>query len=276
MSGVSPSLHCPCEGRYCAPSFHYENPPDGETRFNLTGIVYRRRYDCCALCGHYFSNHEMDLSALYDGEYVDATYGGEKGMQAQLEKVLALPPDRSDNSGRVARILDFSRARFGTEERRYRLLDIGAGIGVFPAAMKKAGWEVVAVEPDARTAAHLQRVVGISAQVGELANMDPEVLGRFNAVTFNKVLEHVEDPVAVLKKSAEFVAKSGVVYVEVPDVAAAAGGPGREEFFIEHHHVFSPASLTMMAVRAGFSPVVIERIREPSKKFTLRGFLVIQ
>ena len=57
-----------------------------------------------------------------------------------------------------------------------------------------------------------------------------------------------------------------------PDVAAAAEGPGREEFFIEHHHVFSPASLVLMAEKAGLSLTRLERLREPSSKFTLAMF----
>jgi hypothetical protein len=39
--------------------------------------------------------------------------------------------------------------------------------------------------------------------------------------------------------------------------------------------VFSSASLALVAARAGFSAVLIERLREPSDKFTLRGFLVL-
>jgi hypothetical protein len=58
--------------------------------------------------------------------------------------------------------------------------------------------------------------------------------------------------------------------------AAAADGSGREEFFIEHHHVFRPASLALVAARAGFSPAVIERLREMSDKFNLGGILVSQ
>jgi hypothetical protein len=93
-------------------------------------------------------------------------------------------------------------------------------------------------------------------------------------VTFNKVLEHVEDPVALLAKAAELLEPQGFVYAEVPDgEAAAVEGPGREEFFIEHHHVFSPASLALTAARAGLSALAIERLREPSTKFTLRAFL---
>src|SRR5208337_3730243 len=105
--------------------------------------------------------------------------------------------------------------------------------------------------------------------------MDFGSFARFDVVSFNKVLEHVEAPVAMLRRAADLLHRHGFVYVEVPDGDAAAGeGPGREEFFIEHHHVFSPGSLALVAARAGFGPIAIERLREPSGKFTLRAFLV--
>jgi hypothetical protein len=60
----------------------------------------------------------------------------------------------------------------------------------------------------------------------------------------------------------------------VPDgEAAAADGPGREEFFIEHWHAYSASSLALTAERAGFRLEELERLREPSTKFTLRAFL---
>jgi hypothetical protein len=64
------------------------------------------------------------------------------------------------------------------------------------------------------------------------------------------------------------------VYVELPDgEGAATDGPGREEFFIEHLHVFSMASMCLLAARAGFSVQLAERLREPSGKFTLYAFM---
>ena len=110
--------------------------------------------------------------------------------------------------------------------------------------------------------------------VGDFLTMDIAALGRFKLVTLNKVIEHVEAPVVMLRRTSGVLSPAGFVYVEAPDGdAAAAEGPGREEFFIEHHHVFSPASLALTAKRAGFSPVLIERLREPSGKFTICAFL---
>jgi len=267
---IRPTLRCPCDRRHDAPAFRYDAPPPGETRFDLAGQTYRRSYSRCTLCAHWYSGTAMGLSTLYSGAYVDSTYGRE--MRQTFERILALPPEKSDNTGRVARILAFASAWFPSRKRP-TLLDVGAGLGVFPFRMREAGWRCTALDPDPRAAAHAREVVGVEAATGDFITVGAD-LGRFDAVTFNKVLEHVEDPVGMLSKAAAHLKPGGFVYVEVPDgEAAAAEGPNREEFFIEHHHVFSPASVALMAARAGFSPVAIERLREPSSKFTLRAFL---
>ncbi|MDA0266993.1 MAG: class I SAM-dependent methyltransferase [Cyanobacteria bacterium] len=269
---VKPTLHCPCEGRYLERTFEYDAPPAGETAFDLGGQVYSRAYDRCGLCDHWFGHHTLDLSGLYTKDYVDATYGGMKGMAERLDKILALPPERSDNAGRVSYIQTFVENHLPGSCDQRRLLDVGAGIGVFPAAMKALGWQVMGVEPDPRTAKHLQEHVGIQALSVDLLTLFPEQIGLFDVITFNKVLEHVEDPVTLLSHARCLLKPQGYCYVELPDVSAATEGPRREEFFIEHHHVFSATSMTLLAERAGLSIRLLERLREPSGKFTLRAF----
>jgi SAM-dependent methyltransferase len=274
---IEPTLHCPCDGAFREPTFHYTAPPEGETKFPLGDNNYRRSYERCMVCEHWFGRHDIPLAGLYDDAYVDATYGGVDGMVARLERVLALPPERSDNAARVRRIVDFSAradaARPPLEGPVRTVLDVGAGIGVFPVAMLAAGWSVVAVEPDARTVRMLTEHLGIRAEAADLFDLTPERLGKFDAVTFNKVLEHVEDPVALLAHAGAFLRRGGFCYVEVPDVLAASAGPDREEFFIEHHHVFSPASLALLSERAGLEVVQVERLIEPSGKFTVYAFM---
>jgi SAM-dependent methyltransferase len=269
---IKPTLRCPCNGRYRCLAWSYDAPPAGETRFQLNGSVYKRSYDRCGVCDHLFGRHEIDLAALYQKDYVDATYGGADGMRRRFEKIMALPATASDNRARVARVLAFARG-CGVSASKPRLLDVGAGLGVFPAAMREAGWEAIALEPDARTVDHLRTIAKVEALMDDFLKLDPAQVGRFDAISFNKVLEHVEDPVSLLQAASGFLTPKGFVYVEVPDIAAAADGPGREEFFVEHHHVFSPASVALLARGAGFSVSAIERLREPSTKYTLRAFL---
>lgn len=266
---VNPTLRCPCDRRIGASTFEYEAPPVGETVFDLKGQQYCRSYWRCGICSHEFAQHDLDLSSLYGGAYVEKTYGDR--MRATFERIVALPPERSDNTRRVQRVLDFAAAHFHSGYSP-TLLDIGAGLGVFPHAMKQADWACTALDPDPRAVRHLAEVVGVHAIVGDFFTVNLAELGPFDVITLNKVIEHVEDPVAMLAKAAGLLTPDGFIYVEVPDVAAAKEGPGREEYFIEHHHVFSPPSLVLCGERAGLSLLELERLREPSGKYTLRSF----
>lgn len=271
--GLEPTLRCPCKGRYLETTFSYDAAPQGETSFDLHGSPYRRNYVACKVCGHWFGRHDLDLNGLYSHNYVDAVYGGPDGLRQKFETIMALPPEKSDNRQRVERVCAFARERGIDESKGPRLLDVGAGLGVFPAAMKPRGWHVTALEPDARTLAHLRTVAGVETLDLPLLEAATTGLAPFDIITFNKVLEHVQDPVELLMAAKALLLHDGIVYMELPDVAAACEGPGREEFFIEHHHVFSPASAGMLAVRSGFRPSLIERVKEPSGKFTIRCYL---
>jgi SAM-dependent methyltransferase len=242
--------------------------------FSNSGAYHRELFRCTS-CGHYLSAHAMQAGALYEGDYVSATYRDEAGVRRTFERIVALPPERSDNKGRARRVGDFAASHFPPGRfagRRPTVLDVGSGLCVFLHEMKKAGWEGTALDPDPRAARHARDVVGVAAVCGDFRRAGG--LGRFDAVTFNKVLEHVEDPVAMLASAGDRLLEGGFVYVELPDgEAAMAEGPGREEFFIDHHHVFSLASAALLCARAGFSVRTLERLREPSTKFTLRAFL---
>lgn len=270
MPGPKPTLSCPCEGEHLAEAFNYTTPPEGETLFEF-GSVYERTYLRCDLCGHWFARHDMDMSALYSGQYVDAKYGDR--MRATYDRIMALPPERSDNVARVRRVDQFARVHLPTRSSAYRVLDVGSGLAVFPARMHEAGWDCTAVDPDPAASEHARTVAGVEAIMGDFRELDLARIGRFDLVTFNKVLEHVEDPVDMLSAAKRLVEPHGLAYVEVPDVAAAQDGPDREEFMIEHHHVFSATSLALLAERAGWAVLRLDRIVEASGKYTLYSFM---
>lgn len=276
MKAKSIALQCLCGNDEVATRFTYEAPPPGEIRFGLrTGAGYRREIRQCRHCGHFISIHDMDMQSLYEGEYVTATYGT-NGMRGAFERIIALPPSQSDNEGRVARVLEFAAKHFPGgvfQGRPPSVLDVGSGLCVFLRRMKSAGWNCTALDPDSRAVAHAKETVGVRTICGRF--LEAPILEKFDVVTFNKVLEHVEDPVAMLAKAQEHVRPGGFVYVELPDGEEAAHeGEGREEFFIDHHHVFSLASTAILARLAGLVVRSLERLREPSSKYTIRAFLV--
>lgn len=246
----------------------YDAPPPGETTFGLS--PYRRDLLKSPSTGHVVNRHAMDLSGLYGGDYWDRTYGGGR-IAATFERIMALPADRSDNTGRIAFIEAFWESRRPDMERQ--VLDVGSGLAVFPAGMKAAGWSAIALDPDPRAAAHAKDTAGVTGIAADFMTVSLE--HRVSLVTFNKVLEHVPDPVAMLRHADHVLSPGGAVYVELPDgeAALAAEGPDREEFFVEHYCAFSAQSYTLLAHRAGFRVDLLERVVEPSGKFTLRGFL---
>jgi 2-polyprenyl-3-methyl-5-hydroxy-6-metoxy-1,4-benzoquinol methylase len=257
---------CPlCDGP--APVVHvYEARPEGETVFDLGGRPYRRELRRCERCAHLTSHTDLDLSALYAGDYMDATYTGDR-LARTYERIMGLPPEASDNVARVTRIVE----RLGA---RGRLLDVGSGLGVFPARMKEVGWDCTALDPDPRAVAWARDHIGVAAVQADFLADDPPP-GPFDLVTLNKVLEHVADPVAMLGRARGLLGSGGALYVELPDGEAAIAdeGFGREEVFIEHLHAFSAASMALLAHHAGLRVEHLARLREPSTKFTLYAFL---
>lgn len=256
---------CPlCGSTDLALVFEWREPPPGETAFPLPpDREYGREFRRCAGCGLYIGLDGIGAGDFYGGAYVESAYGDR--VAETYERIRRLPPERSDNEGRVRRIV----AELGPTGT---LLDVGSGLGVFPVRMKEVGWQVTALDPDPRAADHLRTRVDVKTVCADFFAAGD--LGRFDLVTLNKVLEHVADPAAMLSRAAACLRPGGTVYVEVPDgETAAADGPDREELFIEHLYAFDPSSLELLARRAGFDVIHLERIHEPSTKYTLFAFL---
>jgi len=210
----------------------------------------------------------MDLTDFYRGGYVDGTYGNR--LKENFKRILALSENQSDNNARVKRVLDFAKRKWG-EKKTPSLLDVGSGLAVFPFRMKEAGWQVTALDPDERAAAHARENAEVKSVHADFLKWESETGERFDVISFNKVLEHIENPLRLLQKAGKILRKDGFIYIEVPDAKAASEGSEREEFSVEHFHVFSQDSLECLAERANMISLSSESIKEPSGKFTLYG-----
>ena len=261
-------LVCPmCGGDKLKRVFEYDEPMEGETIFKIDEMnPYVREVKCCEQCGHFISVQEVDMNDFYEGEYVRGTYGNE--LKDNYDRIVALPTKQSDNAGRVKRINDYF-AREG--KKKGVVLDIGAGLGVFLHRMVTVGWRGVALDPDEQASKHIRGVISVETICIDF--MKAEKIGKFDLVTFNKVLEHVKNPVSMLSKARENVKPGGFIYVEVPDgELAVKEGKKREEFWLGHWHIFSADSLSLLFEQAGLAVVSTGRLREPSGKFTVWAF----
>lgn len=269
---------CPLCMQLTAESVHsYNKKPEGETEFQIEGgSKYHREIFLCSTCGHYRSCHNMNIESIYESNYVDSTYGGVDGIRSNYERVMGLDPKDSDNSGRVNRVIEFAQNHFSDSTSSLRILDIGSGLGVFLGKIIQfTDWQCTALETDPRFALHMSENLGIETITSDYLNLNWD--REFDIITLNKVLEHVENPSEMLKKCRSNLAPNGFIYIELPDGESAASdeeGFQREEFFIEHYHIFSMASMALLNLKTGLQSLSLERIREPSTKYTLRSFLI--
>jgi len=128
-----------------------------------------------------------------------------------------------------------------------RYLDVGCGSGAALGAARALGWEVAGIETD-EAAATLARRFTDEVYVGD-ALAAPFAPARFDVVTAFHVLEHVPDPVAVLRRMLGWLAPGGLLIVEVPN----AGGLGATLFGGAWSGLELPRHLSH------FTPVTLER-----------------
>lgn len=96
-----------------------------------------------------------------------------------------------------------------------RLLDVGAGLGFFLQAAKRAGFEVLGVEPDANVVEEARRG-GFEVRHGYFPDcIDPDE--KFGVIVFNDVLEHVVDLPLVMSGIRDHLASGGLAVLNSPD-----------------------------------------------------------
>lgn len=253
-------------------------PAPGEKIMGIDVATYSRRLLRCLSCGHIANRHRYEriLSKGYANEYRSAAYG--KNLRKRFEKIRSLPLADSDNQQRVAFLTSWMHSKDSGSPQD--LLDIGSGTGVFVAEMRDLGWKIAATDVDPISTDHVKSVAAADVATGPfLEILDVNLPGDppYFLITMNKVLEHVSPKVALamLRRVLGLLDKNGWLYIELPDGEAALehGGVERQEFYLEHFGVFSVASTALMIHRAGGILYFVERIKEPSGKYTIRGLV---
>lgn len=176
-----------------------------------------------------------DLGKTYSN-YMTHAANGSKGRMEALQEKIALRVLTSThwygqrrNGGSVGllgRVLSWVPL-FEDASRRYvmnlhdeeggRLLDVGCGAGAFLADMHRLGWTVAGVETDPEVAKIAQARFGLSVFTGSLqeASFPPN---SFNAITMEHVIEHVEDPLALVRECHRIVKPGGRISIATPNV----------------------------------------------------------
>lgn len=101
-----------------------------------------------------------------------------------------------------------------------KILDYGCGSGSYLLQMKRLGYAVTGVDFDPIVVKRLSEM-GLSAMTPAKAN-DKDWDGHFDFITLGHVIEHVPEPVALLKRLRQWLRPGGKLFVECPNAKAAS------------------------------------------------------
>ncbi|MGY1607405.1 class I SAM-dependent methyltransferase [Geodermatophilus sp. SYSU D00700] len=190
------------------------------------------------------------LQRLYDdvGYFEGGVYGEAAQEPHRLDPAMLL--QRTWTAGRLA-LLDRVRGRAPGG----RLLEVGAGYGLFLDAARAAGWRTSGVELSRTGARHAVEALGLDVFCGQLAEapLEPgvDVLCAWDTV------EHVPDPLDFWRAARSLVADDGIVLFSTPYVSSLPARLLGTRWWTlkpaEHIWHFTPRTHAMLLARAGFA-----------------------
>ena len=193
---------------------------------------------CCRSCGHGF---------LDSFDHIDDAYF-ERGQFLLNKDYIDGVEDRRrhyeyENQNRFERI--------GPLIINKNILDFGCGIGSLMEKIKPLAKTVEGVEPTDPFREHVQ------SQGYTCHAVIDDAIGPYDFISAFHVLEHIPDPIAVLRDLSGKLSPNGLLYIEVPNVNDALvilydiEAYHRFNFFKDHLHYFSRHSLGLAIAKAG-------------------------
>ncbi len=203
---------------------------------NLDGMqgLFDHQVICgCNHCGAVY--HEGIAWNQLDSYYGQYTGEGQIRSMTADEKIL-------NNN-----MADFVKKHLNTKKDAH-ILDVGCGYGWVIGILKNRGYgNIVGMDTDALLMNKL-REKGFLVETGSVYSQDKnELNGKFDVIMLKMVMEHLEKPAIAIENVKRWLAKDGVLVIEVPDCSLydkTAFFPGYfQSVNIEHINNFSIVSL---------------------------------
>ena len=159
----------------------------------------------------------------------------------------------------------------GRQIHQMRILELGCGSGRISRELQKQGHEVIGYD-FSEEAVKKAVADGVNAKRANLDEGIPEENGLFDVVWAGDVVEHVFDPIGLLKESARVLKPGGIILITIPsDVGLVSrvkmlfGISHQEQMyyssgFYKHHTFFTPRLIRYMLEKAGFQEKVFKKI----------------
>lgn len=137
-----------------------------------------------------------------------------------------------------------------------KVLDVGCATGVNLNIYASRGWEVWGVEPSSSAMVAKKKGFKVLKTTFENASLP---IKYFDLVILNHTLEHMDNPLKVLKKVNTILRKRGLVLIDVPNFGSLSAKltNKRWKYILpnEHNYHFTRQTLESLLVAAGYEMV---------------------
>jgi SAM-dependent methyltransferase len=225
-------------------------------------------------CGAFWLDptpHPEDLPLAYQGYYTHKAGAGisnslgDRVRDALISRRLGYPHRQNLTFRLASQLFRFSpsRAEFALHNYFYlpwrksgRVLEVGCGAGDQLLALKNAGWDVLGIDFDPAAVA-TANARGLDVRLGDLRQASlPEA--SFDAIVMSHVVEHVIDPVGLLKECARILKPRGDFVAITPNASSWGHRKFRESWRglepPRHLTIFTPRALRLAIEKAGLTP----------------------
>jgi SAM-dependent methyltransferase len=207
----------------------------------------------CQTCDHKFIQEELEpevMNKLYTSYYPRSKFNSERFVPHKVR-------------GKFASWLNGAMSSaFRWIPEKIRVLDIGCGFGESVAYHLARGCDAYGVEADE----NVRRIAEKYSFNIHIGSFDPNVFdpGFFDYVSMDQVIEHIADPILVLRGVGHVLKDGGYCVLSTPN----ANGWGSKFFKKKwlnwhvpyHQHFFSKKSINLLAEKSGFFVQHIETI----------------
>ena len=219
--------------------------------------THRLRLVKCRHCGLvYLSPRPSEDIAL---AYFNEVYTGERNY--------AYYHDQEQIGKKARRRLEWLGDTVATDGK---LLDVGAGKGGFVSAARKRGWDATGVELDADAVEKASQEFGVQLHHGRL---DENTFAQqtFDVVAMWDVIEHVEDPVRLMRTAHRILRSGGHIILRTANIESRDFARTKRSWsmlFSGHLYYFSVDTIRRALAEVGFTQIAIcnaMTIDHPSK-----------
>lgn len=105
---------------------------------------------------------------------------------------------------------------FNKNLKKKKVLDIGCGYGQCILYLKNKGLDCYGLDPSDHAIEYCKNK-GLKAEISNLDELDIFGNTKFDFVIMNNVLEHLRDPITIIKKIKKILKRNGIIFIEVPN-----------------------------------------------------------